>query len=67
MSVKLQDSIQEAVQEKIQDSLQDQSVRQETKELAHLVGERLTGGPTQIGYLAVCPSRGEKKKNLLTY
>lgn len=53
MSVKLQDTIQEAVQEKIQDSLQDQSVRQETKELAHLVGERLTGGPTQIGYLAL--------------
>jgi len=61
MSVKLQDTIQEAVQEKIQDSLHDHSVRQETKELAHLVGERLTGGPTQIGYLAVCPLRKKQE------
>lgn len=53
MSVKLQEQIQDT----IQDSLQDQSVRQETKELAHLIGDRLTGGPTQIGYLAVRPFR----------
>jgi hypothetical protein len=30
------------------------SIRKDTKELAHKVGERLTGGDTQTGYLAVC-------------
>jgi hypothetical protein len=35
---------------------QDESLRKETKELAHKVGERLTGGNSQNGYLAVCPS-----------
>lgn len=30
------------------------SMRHESKELAHRVGDRLTGGKSQIGYLAVC-------------
>ena len=30
------------------------SVRQESKELAHLIGDRLTGGRSQVGYMAVC-------------
>lgn len=29
-------------------------IRPAAKELAHEVGERLTGGKTQTGYLAVC-------------
>ncbi|EAU29485.1 hypothetical protein ATEG_10036 [Aspergillus terreus NIH2624] len=32
---------------------QDESLRKETKELAHKVGERLTGGNSQNGYLAM--------------
>ena len=42
---------------KFQDKAQDEaakSIRKETKELAHHVGERLTGGNPQTGYLAVC-------------
>jgi hypothetical protein len=31
----------------------DTSIRADTKELAHKVGERLTGGNPQTGYLAV--------------
>lgn len=30
------------------------SMRHESKELAHRVGDSLTGGKSQIGYLAVC-------------
>lgn len=30
------------------------SMREESKELAHAVGDRLTGGKSQTGYLAVC-------------
>lgn len=30
------------------------SLRKDTKELAHKVGERLTGGKSEAGYLAVC-------------
>ncbi|PKX99968.1 hypothetical protein P168DRAFT_293848 [Aspergillus campestris IBT 28561] len=41
---------------KFQDKAQDEaakSIRKETKELAHHVGERLTGGNPQTGYLAL--------------
>ncbi|KKK18155.1 hypothetical protein P175DRAFT_0504979 [Aspergillus ochraceoroseus IBT 24754] len=49
MSVKFQDvKIQETVQD-----VAETSLRQETKELAHKVGERLTGGNPQTGYLAM--------------
>lgn len=30
------------------------SLRKDTKELAHKFGERLTGGKSEAGYLAVC-------------
>lgn len=41
---------------KFQEKLPDDaalSVRHETKELAHLIGDRFTGGRTQTGYMAV--------------
>ncbi|KAE8395779.1 hypothetical protein BDV23DRAFT_144760 [Aspergillus alliaceus] len=67
MSVKFQDKFQEQaqgirgqVQERIQGQIQGQfqeeaskSLRQDTKELVHKVGERLTGGNQQNGYLAM--------------
>jgi hypothetical protein len=63
MSVKFQDKIQEQVQGQLQGQFQEKiqevaekSIRQDTKELVHKVGERLTGGNAQNGYLAVCLS-----------
>lgn len=44
MSVKFQEKLQEEAAG---------SMRHETKELAHKIGDRLTGGKTQAGYLAV--------------
>ena len=44
MSVKFQEKLQEEAAN---------SVRHDTKELAHKIGDRLTGGKTQTGYLAV--------------
>lgn len=45
MSVKFQEDATKSIRE---------TIREDTKELAHKVGERLTGGNTQTGYLAVC-------------
>ncbi|KAB8077078.1 hypothetical protein BDV29DRAFT_169061 [Aspergillus leporis] len=60
MSVKFQDKIQEQVQGQLQGQFQEKiqevaekSIRQDTKELVHKVGERLTGGNAQNGYLAM--------------
>ena len=44
MSVKFQEKLQEEAAS---------TVRHDTKELAHKIGDRLTGGKTQAGYLAV--------------
>lgn len=55
MSVKFQEKLQEEAAS---------TVRHDTKELAHKIGDRLTGGKTQAGYLAVSalastsPNRG---------
>ncbi|RHZ73662.1 hypothetical protein CDV55_101400 [Aspergillus turcosus] len=43
MSVKFQEDVTKSIRE---------TIREDTKELAHKVGERLTGGNTQTGYLA---------------
>ncbi|KAE8154722.1 hypothetical protein BDV25DRAFT_147320 [Aspergillus avenaceus] len=56
MSVKFQDQIQDKIQEKIQETIQDEAskgIRHDTKELAHKVGERFTGGLGKKGYLAL--------------
>lgn len=37
-----------------QETVRTTGIRPAAKELAHEVGERLTGGKTQTGYLAVC-------------
>ncbi|KAF7117974.1 hypothetical protein CNMCM5793_007343 [Aspergillus hiratsukae] len=44
MSVKFQEDATKSIRE---------TIREDTKELAHKVGERLTGGNTQTGYLAL--------------
>lgn len=50
MSVKFQDAQNAATA-----AAGDISIRKESKELAHKVGERLTGGNAETGYLAVRP------------
>ena len=63
MSVKFQDQVTQQVTDQIKGQIQGQfqeeavkGIRQDTKELVHKVGERLTGGNPQNGYMAVCSS-----------
>lgn len=55
MSVKFQDAQNAATA-----AAGDISIRKESKELAHKVGERLTGGNAETGYLAVRPLCGSQ-------
>lgn len=56
MSVKFQDAQNAATA-----AAGDISIRKESKELAHKVGERLTGGNAETGYLAVSPFCGSRR------
>ena len=90
MSVKFQDKFQDQVTQQVTEQIKGQiqgqfqeeaakSIRQDTKELVHKVGERLTGGNPQNGYMAVCLSstlerwlgdgyyRGRYDRNSLTW
>ncbi|OGM39443.1 integral membrane protein 25D9-6 [Aspergillus bombycis] len=64
MSVKFQDKFQDQVTQQVTEQIKGQiqgqfqeeaakSIRQDTKELVHKVGERLTGGNPQNGYMAM--------------